>query len=61
MTHLTDPLKGLFLIGTGTAGGLIAIIKPWQEQIEWTARMALLTLSIASVLLGIWAATRKKK
>lgn len=57
---MIDSIKGLFLVASGAGGSYIAIVRPWQEQLEWGARMALLVLSIASVIVGLVIAARKK-
>jgi uncharacterized membrane protein YfcA len=52
---------GLFAIFTGSSGLTIAALKPWQDHIEWSLRIALLVLSIASVIVGLVLASRSKK
>lgn len=47
-----------FAVITGSLGSYIAVIRPWQEQIQWGGQVTLLTLSIVSVCLGILVAVR---
>lgn len=57
---MPDSIKGLYLVTSGSFGGWLAVLQPWQEQLESTLRIALLVLSIASVILGLVIAARKK-
>lgn len=57
---MTDSLKSLVLVATGSAGTSIAVLKPLQEHIEWSLRITLLVLSIASVIVGLVLAARRK-
>lgn len=57
---MPDQLKGLYLITTGTAGSWLAVLKPWQEHLESGLRIALLIVSIASVIVGLVIAARKR-
>lgn len=57
---MPDQFKALFLISSGASGTLIAAIKTWQEHIEWSLRIVLLVVSIASVIVGLVIASRKK-
>lgn len=56
--RFTAFLESGFAIITGSFGSYVAVIHSWQEQIQWGAQMALLLLSIISVLLGILVAVR---
>lgn len=58
---MSDTLKGLFLIASGLSGSVIAVITKWQEQVEWSLRVMLLLLSIASVVVGLVVAARRKR
>ena len=60
MSHLSDSIKGFFLVGWGSAGGIVAVLKPWQENIESGLRIVLLLLSIISVIVGLVIATKPK-
>lgn len=51
-------IESAFAIGTGAFGSYVAVIRPWQEQIQWAAQMMLLIASITSVGLGIFVAIR---
>ena len=53
--------SGFVAIFTGSGGAIIALIKPWQEHIEWGLRITLLLVSIASVLIGLALTRRGKK
>lgn len=48
--------SGLAIVTGGV--GFFAALHPWQEQLEWAARMGLVLLSIVSVGLGIMVALR---
>jgi hypothetical protein len=51
-------MESAFAITLGGSGTYMAVIRPWQEQIEWGGRILLLFLSMISVVLGIWLACR---
>lgn len=57
---MLDHLKAVFLVATGTGGTLIAALKGWQENIEWSLRILLLVVSIASVIAGLVIACRRR-
>lgn len=58
MNH--DLFRASIALITGTAGTIIASVRPWQEHIEWSLRILLLIFSIASVIVGLVIAARKK-
>ena len=55
-----DSLKAVVPLTTGTLGTLIAAVNPWQEHIEWGLRIILLCVSIASVIVGLIIAARRR-
>ena len=56
-----ENVKGIILTSIGSLGAMIGAIEPWKENIEWAARVALLGVSIASVVLGMYVTLRKRK
>lgn len=60
MHQISTTLRATFLITAGSGGSLIALLQPWQEHLEWGARMLLLVLSIVSVIVGLIVAVRNK-
>lgn len=61
MNDYINYIKGVFLVALGGNGVAIAQVQPWQQHLEWGARMTLTILSIVSVAVGLYVALRPKK
>lgn len=57
-TRTVSLLESAFAITVGSGGTYLAVLRPWQEQIQWVGQLTLLGLSIISVSLGILVAVR---